>query len=186
MDRRNLIISMGASLSFGLSTGVMASEAPGKGLLSSLGVPHSVLPQPKMVGQGRLHVFMLPIFDATLYAPDGRYSFERPFALRLQYLRPVSGHDITVHTLREMRRQGFKDEQQLKLWSKAMDAIFPDMRAGQSLIGVRDKSAHTLFYMGGRDIGSIASPEFTPLFFNIWLGPKTSQPRLRLKLLGQI
>ena len=46
-----------------------------------------------LLGEGRLRVLFWEIYDASLYATNGVYDPEKPFALSLTYLRGFS--DLT-------------------------------------------------------------------------------------------
>lgn len=143
-----------------------------------------LVPSAELVGQGRMTYFGFRVFDAELYAPQGRYSPSKPFALKLTYLRNFKGSDIAKRSVDEMRRQGLKDEAKLKLWGDQMRAIFPDVAQGASITGVRDASGKAVFYKDGKQIGSINDREFSRRFFAIWLGENTSNPGLQASLTG--
>ena len=49
------------------------------------------------------------------------------------------------------------------------------------MLNQKDK---TLFYLNGKNIGEIQSLTFAETFLDIWLDENTSEPKLRLKLLG--
>jgi hypothetical protein len=65
-----------------------------------------------------------------------------------------------------------------------MEQIFPDVRAGDTLIGVYRPGAGAQFYHQERLVGQIDDPEFARAFFSIWLDPRTREPRLRERLIG--
>ncbi|MBD8891432.1 chalcone isomerase family protein [Labrenzia suaedae] len=142
------------------------------------------VPSAALVGEGKMTFLGFGIFEAELYAPQGRYSPDGPFALKLTYLRNFKGAAIAEETAKQMRRQGMKDGPVLETWVARMTRIFPNVSKGQSLIGVRDAAGNTVFYSGGKTIGSIKDPEFTRRFFAIWLGQNTQNPDLRNKLVG--
>ncbi len=146
--------------------------------------PLSLVPEAQKVGSGRLSYLFMPIFDATLYGPQGRWDANQPFALRLDYLRPLKGKAIAKNSVEEMRKQGAPDAS-LKIWGAQLEAIIPDVGHGVSITGVRDAAGATGFYSGDKWLGGISAPEFSTCFFAIWLGEKTSQPALRKQLLGQ-
>ncbi len=145
--------------------------------------PLDIVPAAKKVGSGRMVYFLMPIFDATLYAPYGHYSPDKPFALSLTYLRSLNGSDIAHSGVDEMRSQGV-DDATLAAWGKQMVAIFPDVTAGACITGVRDANGAAAFYQSGKVLGRVDDPAFASHFFAIWLGDKTSQPALRKQLLG--
>jgi hypothetical protein len=51
-------------------------------------------------------------------------------------------------------------------------------------MGIYDPSTGVTFWLNGKRISEIRDTEFASQFFAIWLSPKTSQPKLRLSLLG--
>lgn len=145
----------------------------------------TVLPQAQKVGSGRYSTLGISIFDATLFAPGGKYAANAPFALRLEYLRTFKGKAIVDYSVKEIRKQGFSDAAKLSVWEARMTEIFPDVTKGSNIVGLRTAAGHAQFFHNGRDIGTIKDEAFARYFFNIWLGAKTSSPALRQKLLGQ-
>jgi len=146
----------------------------------------SYVPEAQKVGQGRMTYMFWDIYDATLYAPQGSWNNEKPFALQISYLRTVNGKKIADHSAEEIRGQGFNDEVKLATWHAQMRRIFPDVDEGVSLTGVYTETGQTIFYRDDVEIGRINDPEFSKAFFGIWLNDKTSAPELRRKLLGAL
>ncbi|MDD2663051.1 MAG: chalcone isomerase family protein [Dechloromonas sp.] len=137
------------------------------------------LPGLRRWGSGEFRRFGFLVYEATLWAGDD--PTRPPLALRLDYRRNLSGRAIADASLREMRQLG--GEAPLPAaWGERMAALFPDVRAGDSITGIhRADGAHFLY--NGRDLGGIADPEFARRFFAIWLDPRTSAPELRAALL---
>jgi hypothetical protein len=142
------------------------------------------VPAAEKVGHGRLTVLLWNVYDATLYAPNKQYNASKPYALSLAYLLELKGADIAERSVEEMRKQGFKNDEKLSEWQRAMEGIFPDIKEGNVLTGIRDANGVTLFYLDDRRIGSIKDPQFSEHFFAIWLGENTSEPELRKKIMG--
>ena len=70
-------------------------------------------------------------------------------------------------------------------WGNWMQLIFPDVRPGDQILGVfRERGVRFLF--NGREIGVLDDAEFARYFAGIWLDPRTSEPRLRSKLLQSV
>ena len=65
-----------------------------------------------------------------------------------------------------------------------MTKIFPDIKQGDALIGVSVPGKEARFYNREKLIATVPDPEFAKAFFDIWLSEKSSEPKLRLKLLG--
>lgn len=140
-------------------------------------------PQMEAVGQGDLRWFGFNVYQATLWAPDGSYSPERPFALEIMYRRDFSAEQLTEGSVRELDRLGYGAEE-VALWQAAMLAVFPSVRSGERLTGLSDGSGGVMFFHGDRPVGRIAEPGFAEAFFAIWLDERTRNGRLRAALLG--
>ena len=136
------------------------------------------------VGEARFSFLFWDVYDAQLYAPQRRFTPAGTYALSLRYLMDFSGPDIAERSLDEMRGQGYRDKQQLDRWLVAMLKIFPDVKSGDELLGVRSLTGKSYFLHNGNLIGAVTDPLFADAFFGIWLAPNTSEPKLRKQLLG--
>jgi len=142
------------------------------------------VPDADLVGEYHFTFLFWDIYDASFYAPNGRYAKDQSFALRLDYLRHLTGEKIAERTIMEMRNQGFADEEKLSLWQQSMIDLLPDVEKGDSIIGIRDDRDRAIFYLNGSRLGLVDDPAFSRAFFDIWLSEKTSQPQMRQKLLN--
>ena len=146
-----------------------------------------VLPQARVVGEGRLDWLGLRIYDARLLALPafaGSDYARHPFVLELTYRRALRGRDIARRSIEEMRRLPAFDESQAQRWERALAALLPDVQPGDRIAGVHQPGSGAQFLLNGHAIGAIAEPPFATLFFGIWLAPGTSEPALREALLG--
>ena len=137
------------------------------------------------VGEARLSVLFWDVYDATLYAPDGIWSYDKPFALSIRYLRKIDGVDIANRSIEEMREQGLQDDVLLAQWYREIKAIFPDVKKGTVLTAIFLPGQRTDFFENERLIGTVKGNDFLRWFSGIWLSDKTSEPALRKKLLGE-
>lgn len=169
--RHKLLIALSALLFY--AHAAVASET----ILASV-------PSASVVGRGILSYAFWDVYEATLYAPKGRFDPAKPFALSIAYYHAIDGKDIADRSVQEMRKQGFKDEVKLAAWNAQMKKFFPDVKDGTVLSAVYKPGSQTTFYKGDKAIGSIKGDHFGRLFFNIWLGESTSEPELRRALLG--
>jgi hypothetical protein len=151
---------------------------------NTMSVIDDYIKEPEKVGEGRLTFMFWQVYDASLFAEDGEWQENKPFALSLKYLRELDGDKIADRSIEEIRRQGFNDELKMAAWHQLLIQIFPDVKDGSVLTGVLTEDKRTVFYLADNRIGEITDPEFGQHFFNIWLGSNTSQPQLRHKLLS--
>lgn len=141
---------------------------------------------PDIVGKARYTYLVFDVYDATLYAPYGKWKGSEPYALSLTYLRNLSGKKIAERSVQEIRNQGFSDEVTLASWHSRMKRIFPDVTNGTTLTGIYQENKITDFYKDDQYIGSVQDPAFGPWFFGIWLSDKTSEPDFRARLIGNM
>ena len=138
------------------------------------------------VGEGTMRFFGLKVYDVRLWTGMNAFTHMDPFALELIYDLSLSGRDIAERSVKEMRGQGHSDEAKLKRWGEEMARIFPDIRQGDTLVGVSVPGKEARFYTRDKFIAAVADPEFARAFFDIWLSEKTSAPGVRRRLLGAL
>ena len=135
-------------------------------------------------GEGVMRFFGLKVYDVRLWTMMKPFNHAEPFALELVYDMSLSGRDIAERSVKEMREQGHVDEGKLKRWGEEMAKIFPDIRKGDTLVGVSIPGKEARFYTREKFIAAVADTEFAKAFFDIWLSEKTSAPGVRARLLG--
>ena len=144
----------------------------------------SEAPNLTLQGSGTMRFFGLKVYDVRLWTPMQRFSHAETFALELIYDMSLKGKDIAERSITEMRAIGYGDDAKLKRWGDAMAKLFPDVKAGDTLIGVSIPGKEARFYSREKLIGAVPDPEFAQAFFDIWLHEKTSAPQVRTRLLG--
>lgn len=143
------------------------------------------LPALGLVGHGRFQFLWMDIYTAALWTSGGEYSPDAPLALAIRYARELDGTAIAERSTDEMRSLGVDDEAALADWDRQMKAIFPDVRAGDQLTGVRTADGATHFYLNDEFLAAVEDPRFARLFFGIWLDENSSAPELRRALLNR-
>lgn len=175
-------MSRNSALNTRLETALAAACLLAASVLHASPLPH--LSDFDAVGSGTMRFFGLRLYDATLWSPGGVWSASQPYALELVYARSFDGAAIARRSIEEMRAQRRVPDATLARWEQQMRAIFPDVQAGDRLIGVRQPGQGTVFYQDARRLGQIDDEAFADAFFGIWLHPATRAPALRARLLG--
>ena len=170
----------------GLALAVVATLAAATPLQPPAEVA-AAIPEARLVGQGTLRWLGLPVYEARLWAGSGFDATrvaEETFALELRYARRLESAAIAERSLDEMRRGGPIAEADAAAWRSSLRAAFPDVAPGDRLTGLHHPAEGARFFFNGRFTSAIADRHFAQRFYAIWLGPHTSQPGLRSRLLG--
>jgi hypothetical protein len=139
----------------------------------------------KLVGEGRLKVLFWSVYDSSLYTADGAYnSGQRPLRLDIKYLLNIDADDLVARTRQEWKFQNLTHPRQQQ-WLDRLQALWPDINAGDVLSLQIDERQHSSFFLNGESLGRLEDKDFSRQFLAIWLGQGTSQPDLRLELIGQ-
>ena len=135
-------------------------------------------------GEAVMRFFGIKVYDVRLWTLMKPHSPDEPFALELVYDMSLKGRDIAERSIKEMHDQGHSDDAKLKRWGEEMARIFPDIKKGDTLVGVSIPGKEVRFYSREKFIAAVGDPEFARAFFDIWLSSRTNEPRLREQLLG--
>jgi hypothetical protein len=142
---------------------------------------------PSLKGQFAFRFFGLDIYQAQLWV-DGAINAnlyeEGQLALQLVYARNLNGNEIAKRSLQEIKNQVKVSPEQEKMWLEQMVKIFPDVKNGDNLTGVYGPSQKAVFFFNQKYLGELSDVELSKRFFGIWLSPQTSEPKMRLHLLG--
>lgn len=141
------------------------------------------LPGLTLQGDTQFRFIGMKVYDIRLWVPPGGYAPDKPYALELVYNMNFKGADIAQRSIDEKRGQGYGPEDKLNRWKAEMTRIFPDIKPGDTLIGVHLPGKEARFYTRAKFLSSVMDPEFARAFFDIWLSEKTSEPKLRARLL---
>ena len=147
-----------------------------------------LLPNSRLQGEATLKYFGLRVYHARLWTLPGfspTVTGDQPLLLELEYLRDFQGQAIAERSLKEIQRTKTLSNRQAQDWLSAMQRVFPDVKTGDRITGRHQPGQAAQFWHNGKPIGQIDDLDFAQAFFDIWLAPTSSQPQLRLALLGQ-
>ncbi len=136
------------------------------------------------IGEGTHKMTLISVYDAALYAPDGKYDADKPFKLKITYRINTTGKKLAKRTIDEMQNTNCKYSDMYDVWQQDMTKVFPaDVEKGMQLTGVKQDDMTTFYSKSGK-LGEIKGEKFQDCFFGVWLKESTSAPELREKLLG--
>ncbi len=145
------------------------------------------LPGARLQGAGRMVFLGLHICDIRLWVSPGfsAESFAQgALAIEIEYARALAGRRIAERSLDEMQRIAPITAEQRAEWLAALTRALPDVTPGERLTGLHLPGQGVRFFHNGRLHAELPDAAFGRAFFAIWLSPKTSEPKLRLALLG--
>ena len=180
MNPRALLLALFLALPTGASANTLPDAV--REQLRALFGPGAAELRP--LGSGEMRWFGLSIYQASLWSATARFDGSAPFALVLRYSRDIPGSRLVSTSIDELKRLGTRDDATLKRWEALLAGVFPDVKSGDSIVGVSLPSRGALFYHQGRLTGEIIDQEFAQAFFAIWLDERTRAPDLRARLLG--
>ncbi len=135
-------------------------------------------------GEGTYSWFFLEVYEAKLWAPEGEDLYKHPLKFQLKYKMDFKGSDIVNRSETEMLQAGV-DKKIVKNWKPQMLKIFPNIKKGDRILAeYNPKKGIVFFHNEVKNIGAISDIGFSKNFLNIWLGEKTTDPKLRKKLLN--
>jgi len=141
----------------------------------------------RLQGEIRFRYWGFHVYDAQLWVRpdfDPQRPLEHPLALTLVYARELKARDIAERSVEEIERQSPVTPEQARAWLAHMERAFVDIRPGDRLTGVfRPQEGAASFFFNGRPTAEVRDAVFVPLFFGIWLSPRTSEPGMRRALL---
>jgi hypothetical protein len=138
------------------------------------------------VGRGRFDYLFWHIYDAQLQSIDGKfidYQQSAPILLSLTYQRDISKADFIDATLDQWQHQHGEVEPRHQEWALLLTDIWRDVKAGDTLSCQRLANGEVQFFLNKNYLGRINDPKFANEFLDIWLGVKTSAPKLRKQLI---
>jgi len=136
------------------------------------------------VGEGTYRKFGFSIYHAVLWAPDGRWNPDRPYALMLHYLRSLSKDTLADSIVDDIRDQNATDEETMTRWTAGIKKMMPEVEDGDVMTGLIVPNKESLLFLNGIQIAKIEDNALSKAFFNIWLG-KDADEDLKHELLGQ-
>lgn len=140
-------------------------------------------PSLALLGSSALYWFGIHVYDIALYTEGNPYTTNTTAVLSLRYAIPIKHKRLQETTLQEWRRLELGTPEQRQVWINQLDALWPDIKSGESLSALCQQDGSTVFYFGDRCLGEVTDHSFGPAFFAIWLHENCRYPNVRNRLL---
>ena len=139
---------------------------------------------PKLIGEGTLKVLMWEVYDLRLLTDGTPFSWNNKFMLEFDYSRELKKESVIDASLKEFKIQPKVTDKDIKAWEVYLEQVIQPVQKGNKAIVQWVPSGQIIFHYEGSTPVIIENENFARAFLNIWLGEKTSRPKLRSKLLG--
>ena len=138
------------------------------------------------IGEAKLSILFWDIYEARLFNDTGVFiGVTPPLQLQLTYLIDIEGDELANETKKQWQKMGIYKESD-EQWLGELKLIFPDISENDTLTFTfeLDNGASLTF-------NNVLIHQFEPSpqvgkFLAIWLSEKSTHPKVRDKLVGQI
>ena len=147
-------------------------------------VDQEVFQSPKLSGEGTLKVLMWEVYDLRLYTDGTAFSWQDKFMLEFDYSRELKKESVIDASLKEFKLQPNVTDKDIKAWEVFLEQVIQPVQKGTKASVIWFPKGQIVFNYEGSPPSTIENEDFARAFLNIWLGEKTSRPKLRSQLLG--
>lgn len=140
----------------------------------------------KAIGETTFSILFWDLYKSKLMTTSGDYPVNfgsDALVYEINYLADISKEDLIKRTVEQWQHIGVKAES-YQPFLGALNDLWPNINKGDKL-SMLVNGQSSAFYFNNEHLGDINSPEFGPMFLDIWLAENTSQPKLRRELLGK-
>jgi len=140
----------------------------------------------KEVGSATFTFLFWDIYSSKLFTTSGVFPLQSEndkLLYEIEYFKAISAKNLVDKTVEQWQHLGYEASRYTPYLNK-LQRIWPDIKPGDKLTFVMN-NMNSAFYYNKRLVGVIGNMEFGPLFLDIWLSEKTSEPELRQALLGR-
>jgi hypothetical protein len=136
----------------------------------------SALPQARQVGAAEFRWLFWSLFDAALWSSDGRFSWERPFALSLTYRTGFTAAELTDSTMEEMTRLSGWPAADLAGFRAEVAACMADVGDGDRFTAAGPSADSVVLFLNGEQRCRLDRPGLRRAYFSIWLDENSRFP----------
>ena len=141
---------------------------------------------PKLIGEGTLKVLMWEVYDLRLYTDGASFSWKNKFMLEFDYKRELKKERGIDASLKEFILQPNVTDKDIEAWEVYLEQVIQPVQKGTKATVLWDPEGKIVFNYESSPTSTIENEDFARAFLNIWLGEKTSRPKLRSQLLGNV
>lgn len=137
------------------------------------------------LGTASLNKMFLHVYDIALWTDKAGLPQDAPYAIEIRYDMHFTVPELVDRSISEMERSGKMTPEEKEKFRKALTARFAEVHPGDVITALyQPKTGGSFYYNGKRQGGTMPAADMQR-FLAIWIGPDTSEPAVRDKLLGR-
>lgn len=145
----------------------------------------AVIPAPKPIGEATFSWLFWDLFDGSLWSTDGKFAWDKPFALTLTYRTNFSAGELTDQTISELDRLTNWSDETLAAFSSEVSRCMADVSNGDRFTATGTIPDRVVLYLNGQERCALEKPGLRGQFFRIWLSDNSKFPAKSRQLTGQ-
>lgn len=138
----------------------------------------------RLMGDISYRKFIFHVYDAELRVSGDAFSWDQPYALTLTYARKISRKQLVDASISELARINKNSESQYEFLREPLTACFADVQAGDQITGHSLGEGRAAFYFNNQKTCDFDVVGASKMFFSIWLGENTLDPKKSRRLRG--
>lgn len=139
----------------------------------------------ELVGFAKLKFLGKKVYDIALWSEDGKFSYDKKFAIQIKYNMNFKREELTERSISEIKKLHELTAQEEKNYSTQLSAIFDSVKKGDEKLAVFTPTKGVMLFHNDKLNGTISDPKFARFFVDIWLAENGSYPKVTKKLLGK-
>lgn len=145
----------------------------------------NIIKNPVLIGSSELRFFGLKVYDISLWSEDTSFSYNKEFAIQIEYKMNFSREDLVKRSLSEIKSLHKISPSEEISYIKQLTEIFNSVKKGDEKIAVFVPLQGVLMFHNNQLIGKISNLRLARLFVDIWLDENGSYPKITKKLIGK-
>ena len=137
------------------------------------------------INLSKLTSFDLSIENLRLYTDGTAFSWQDKFMLEFDYIRELKKKSVIDASLKEFKLQPNVTDKDIMAWEVFLEQVIQPVQKGTKANVFWAPEGKIIFHYEGSQPSTIENEDFARAFLNIWLGNKTSRPKLRSQLLNK-
>jgi hypothetical protein len=138
-----------------------------------------------LIGSAKLRFLGKKVYDIALWSEDGKFSYDKKFAIHIKYNMNFTREDLAERSISEIKKLHELTAEEEKNYINQLTKIFDSVKKGDEKVAIFIPSKGVMLFHNDKLSGTISDLKFARFFVDIWLDENGSYPKITKKLLGK-